>query len=61
MLKSFKYLSPVLVTGLIIIFVAFGIRQIGVGKHIWLKCNTAPASYSIYHDMLRFFVPVIKN
>ena len=61
MRKSFKYLSPVLVTGLIVYFVVFAIRQIGEAKHLGLKYNATPASYSIYKDMLRFFIPVIKN
>lgn len=61
MRKSIKYLSPVLVTGLIIFSVAFGISQSCKCKHLGLKYNAAPASYSIYKDMLRFFVPVIKS
>ncbi len=61
MRKSFKYISPVLVTGLIIFSVAFGICQTCKAKHFGLKYNATPASYSIYKDMLRFFIPVIKN
>jgi hypothetical protein len=61
MRKSFKYLSPVLVTGLIIFSVAFIIRQIGGAKYTNVKYNAAPASYSIYKDMLQFLIPVIKN
>ncbi|WCT12428.1 hypothetical protein [Mucilaginibacter jinjuensis] len=61
MRRSFKYLSPVLVTGLIIFSVAFGIRQTCGGKCLHIKYNAAPAGYSIYKDMLRFFIPVIKS
>ena len=61
MRRSFKYLSPVLVTGLIIFSVAFGISQTHEAKSLHIKYNAAPADYSVYKDMIHFLIPVIKN
>ncbi len=61
MRKGFKYLSPVLLTGLIVFSAAFAVRQSGLINHLNVRHNAVPANYSIYKDMIGFLIPVIKN
>jgi hypothetical protein len=61
MRKSFKYLSPVLVTGLLIFSILLATHWAHPGHRAHIKCDVIPTSYSVYKDMLRFLIPAIKS
>lgn len=61
MRRSFKYLSPVLVTGLIIFSVFLIAHRDHSGRGNYIKYHIPPTSYSVYKDMLRFLIPAIKS
>jgi len=61
MLRSFKYLSPVLVTGLLIFSILLVTHLCHLDRHVYIRCNVTPKNYSVYRDMLRFLIPAIKS
>jgi hypothetical protein len=61
MRRSFKYLSPVLVTGLLIFSILLVAHRGHSGHCAHISYKVTPTGYSVYRDMLRFFIPVIKS